>query len=116
MEIFVQGVRIKLTDEQIAQIDKEERKRKRCRSGFGKMLKHFGFKKADTSDWLQKDTLAFEHVYYNWYAEIQNHGNWDSVWMVGPGLKDSGFPGGYMYDEPEKIETEIISALEKLNK
>ncbi len=52
---------------------------------------------------------------FEWYAEIQDHGNWHTVWMIGEGLKHGSFPGGHIYETPELMAAEIIKALEKLN-
>jgi hypothetical protein len=112
--IVVEGVRIELTEAQNDKVEKEIRRRERCRNSFEKMLKHFGFKKIDTSDWERPNIPAFQHSYYNWYAEIIDHGRWNEVWMAGHGLRHSGFPGGWMYGEPEDIEKELSKALQEL--
>lgn len=109
MEIFVEGVRITLTAEQVALVEKEQRRRQRCGNSFAKMLKHFGFKR------VKSLPNCWEHISRGWFAEILDRGNYSDVWMVGKELKCSGFPGGYCYGEPEDVEAELLSALEKLN-
>lgn len=105
MKIIIEGVEITLNASQVWEINKERKKRERCRNSFVRMLKHFGFKK------YPECPNCYEHPIYEWWAEIHNYGNYDSVWMVGKGLRDGGFSGGYTYDEPELIEREILKAL-----
>ena len=60
---------------------------------------------------------SFEHKVMPWYAEIIDRGNYSDVWMVGDGLKSStGFPGGWVYESPIEIETEVIKSLSTPNK
>lgn len=117
MEVRIKGVLIKLTDEQVKKIEKEERARERCRKSFEKMLLRFGFKKIDTSDWEDKNAMAYEHVYYNWFAKINKNfsGDISDVFMAGEGLKNVGFPGGYNYESPKEIEIELVKVMDELS-
>ena len=109
MEIFVKGVKIKLTKEQIDLIEQNDAKIEKCRNSFVKMLKHFHFEQwKDDKDYFSNPTTG-------WVAEILDRGNYKEVWMIGDGLKTSSFPGGWIYSSPEQIEMEILRALEKLN-
>jgi len=105
--IMVNGVSIKLTVQQIARIDKVQRQRYRYRNSFKRMLISLGFKQ----DKEYPD--SFTHKKEDWYAQINDRGNWSDCWMTGKGLKESsGFPGGWMYDTPMQIKIEV----EKQNK
>lgn len=115
MRIIVQGVSIELTVEQIAAIDKEKRKREKCRKSFEKILFHFGFKKINTTGWQNPKQFCYEQKEYGWFAEIQNFGIYSEVFMIGKGLQNNHPPpGGHMYGEPEDIEKEIVKALDNL--
>ena len=114
MYTFVQGIRIELTPDQIKVIEKEKRRRERCRDSFVKTLKRFGFKKIDTSDWVNPNQDCYEHPHYEWFAEIYDRGGWNDVFMAGQGLKDGGFPGGWVYGDPEQIEKELARAIDEL--
>lgn len=115
MEVVVQGVRVKLTAEQIAIVVKEQKRRKKCRGSFDKILEHFGFKKCDTTTWADPTTIAWLHDYYDWFAHIVDHGSWSSLWMVGTGLKTTVlYRDGWGYDSPEEVEKEIVRALDEL--
>jgi hypothetical protein len=109
MFTIIRGVRIELTPEQIKKIKQAENKLKRCRSSFEKMLRHLGFKQIS-----DLPPGHFEHKQQDWYAEIYNRGCYNDVWMVGNGLKSSGFPGGWNYSSPQEIEEEILKALDNL--
>lgn len=106
--VMIENVRITLTIEQIALIEKERRKRKSCRSNFKRMLKHFGFNK------IKGSPNCFDHSSTNWYAEIMDFGNHEEVFIWGKDLEhDSAPPGGHMYGSPEEIEKEILRVTEK---
>lgn len=107
--VFVEGTRITLTPEQEAQVNKELRRRKKNRSSFEKMLKYLGFKPA--GEGLRN---CWQHEKENWWAEVHDQGHYHTVWLVGPGLKCGGFPGGWSYGEPEEIEMEVLKALKKI--
>lgn len=108
MDIIVQGVKITLTKSQVQTIESVEKRRLKCKNSFKKMLTHFGFK--ENAD--QPNT--FSHKAKQWYAEIIDRGVYSDVWMVGRGLKSSsGMPGGWVYESPKEIETEIIKAMDK---
>jgi hypothetical protein len=114
MDVFVEGIRISLTESQISIVEAEKRKREKCLNSFINILIHFGFKET-----IGKGTPSsvrwFENKRYNWYAELTIHNeNWQSVWMVGKGLKQmSLFPGGWIYESPKEIENEILSFFAK---
>lgn len=111
MTVFIKGVRIKLNDKQIAEVDKELKSRERCRISFVKMLRKFGFRNEDKAF-----PNSFGNKTFDWYAEIIDRGNYSDVWMVGKELKSSGgFPGGWIYSEPKEIEDEIVRALDLKN-
>lgn len=57
---------------------------------------------------------SWGHSSMEWYADIREERNWTDVWMVGKGLKDGGFPGGWNYSDPEEIETELLRALKTI--
>ncbi|HEY4288245.1 MAG TPA: hypothetical protein VGN00_14170 [Puia sp.] len=107
MKVIIEGVCISLTPSQINAITKERKRREKCRSSFEKMLVHFGF------TGVPDLPNSFEHKACDWYAEITDRGGWSDVWMVGHGLRQGRFPGGWIYDDPEEIEKEIIRALEQ---
>lgn len=113
MDVIIKGVRITLTQQQVAKIEIAKNQRQRCRNSFVRMLKHFGFKKIDTAGWENPKALCFENETCEWFAEIQNYGNWDEVFMAGKGLKNVGFPGGYMYGTPQEIEEELLKAIKE---
>ena len=99
---MVDGVYIELTKEQSDLIDEHAQKRKRFRNSFTKMLRFFGFKKIRGID-------SYIHVTQNWFADIHDRGSYHTCWMVGEGLKCSKlFPGGWVYESPEEIETELL--------
>jgi hypothetical protein len=114
MEVYVKGVKVKLTEDQLAGVEKELRRRARYRNSFSKILKYFGFTKVDTSDWCNKKALAFEHETMGWFAEVIDNGACSDLWMVGNGLPSSGFPGGHVYGHPSEVEDAICNALDKL--
>lgn len=110
MKIFIEGISIELTKEQVDFIEKEKRKRTRELTTFSKVLKHFGFTK------VKDHENCWEHNDYEWWAEIyHNSGRYYTLFMVGHPLKCGGFPGGWVYDEPKQVEEEILIALEKIN-
>lgn len=103
MKVFVEGVEIELTKEQLAKVEKRRKQIESDFRSFKSVLRHFGFKQLKD----QKDCFAND----KWYAEIVNHGNWHSVWMTGQGLKNSHlFPGGWTYFEPNEIRDELYNA------
>lgn len=106
MNIIVEGCTIRLTPAQIAIIDKEKKRREKCRGSFKRMLTKLGFRPC-------KDLPgSFQHKDRSWYAEIIDRGNYSDCWMVGEGLKDlTGFPGGWVYETPMDIEKELIKAI-----
>ncbi len=110
MRIFVENVKIELTKEQLALIEKARNKRNQCISSFLKILKHFGFNSS------KGNKNCFEHNKNGWWAEIIDHGHFRTVWMVGNGLKSSkSIPGGWNYGSPKEIEIEIIKYYESQN-
>lgn len=111
MNIIIEGVNIELTFEQISKIEAARKERALSKKSFVSILKHFGFKKLDTSNWTDKTIIAFEHAQNNWYAEITNN----NVWMVGKGLKDSGFPGGSYYFTINEVETALLQVLDNIS-
>lgn len=105
MEVFVKGVKVTLTEEQTDFIKKELARIKKTKSGFRKVLENYGFKKT-------KD--GFIHHERNWYAEIQDYGNFSQVWMVGTGLRCDEFHRfGSCYSEPEEIAAELDNVIQK---
>lgn len=113
-EILVNGVLISLTRQQLKKINTEIAERKEDKSAFEKVLFHYQFKKVDTTGWLNPKQDCYQHVYFNWWAEIVRHGGWHEVWLVGEGLKCGGFPGGWNYGEPEYLQEEIEKAIQIL--
>lgn len=127
MFVIVEGVAIKLLPQQLALIYKAREKAKKKenrlfrirhkehiaeRKAFMDVLKKYGFKKINTKDWADKTAVAYIHEGNDWYAELLHRGGYSDVWMVGKGLKQaSGFPGGWLYEEPAQIEAVIIKAL-----
>lgn len=114
MHAFIQGIRIELTADQIKLVEKEKRRRELCRHSFERMLKRFGFEKVDTSGWENPNQNCWQHIYYNWFVEIYDRNGWSDAWMVGTGLKDDGFPGGWCYSDPEEIEKELGRAIDEI--
>lgn len=78
---------------------------------FKKVLNKYGFTKINTKDWLQSDTIAYEHKKHGWYAEILERSNWADLFIVGHGLRSSGFPGGWVYGSTLELEDDIKNAL-----
>lgn len=114
MTIYFEGIKIELTPEQISKIEKVRKQRHRYRNNFVQTLKLFGFKKMDTSDWLDKTVLAYENELTEWYAEIWNHLNYTEVWIVGKGLPHASCPpGGGVYGDPEAIQKVLAKALDE---
>ena len=74
-------------------------------SGFRKVLLKFGFKNLDGYK------LSYSNEKNGWFADIIDFGNFAEVWLVGTGLKDGGFPGGWNYADPKDIEKALNSAL-----
>lgn len=110
MIVYVENVKIELTPEQIKLVENDRIKRAKCISSFSSILKHFGFTKCKEVE------NGFMHTYHDWWAEILDHGNFRTVWIVGTGLKSiSSIPGGWNYESPKEIETEIIRYNESLN-
>ena len=109
MDVVIRGCRIELTPEQIKKIKQAEGRLKQCRASFERTLRHFGFKQI--SDLPPGN---FEHKDQDWYAEIINHGCWNSVWMVGKGLMSNNYPGGWNYSDVKDLQNEIVKALENL--
>ena len=112
MQAIVKGVKIELTPAQIKQVEKQLNARKRCRTSFEKMLKHFGFKKVVDAG---AGNNCWQHKSYNWFADVIDRVNYTDVWMTGTELKQcNGFPGGFCYGKPEEIEEELCRAIEKI--
>lgn len=127
MFVIVEGVAIKLLPQQLALIYKVREKARKKENRLSRIrdkehmaerkqlidvLKKYGFKKISTKDFKDKTTVvAFMHEANDWYAELLHRGGYSDVWMVGKGLKQAnGFPGGWLYEEPEQIEAVIIKA------
>lgn len=104
--IYIKGVNIKLTTEQKRQIGDQLKKRDACKNSFKRTLEHHGFKA------YPELKNCFQHIYFNWWAEITVHDRYTEVWIVGPGLKCAGFPGGWTYGTPEEITEEITKYLD----
>lgn len=105
MKIIIEGCAIELTPAQIAVIDKEKKRREKCRGSFKRMLTKLGFMPC-------KDLPgSFQHKDKPWYAEIIDHGHYSDCWVVGDGLKTSSFPGGWVYETPMDIEKEVVRAI-----
>lgn len=117
METYVQGVKIVLTAEQQAAVEKELKARAKYKDNFEKLLKRFKFKRIDTSTWeYNKDTVAFEHVYFEWYAEIKGEDYKTHVFMAGTGLKHASTPPcGWEYYTPKEVEEELTKFLDNYN-
>lgn len=107
MEVIIEGVRIELTESQLARIEEKRKEREACRDSFVKMLKFFEFEE------MPDLPNCFIHKIYNWYAEYLE-GNCGYVWITGEKLKTSAFPGGWIYWEPEEVEEALLKALEEL--
>jgi hypothetical protein len=106
MKIIVEGVSIELTPAQIATIEKERKRREKCRGSFKRMLAKLGFRQSHDVPG------SFSHKTNDWYAEIIDRRHYSDVWMVGDGLKNStGFPGGWVYESPMELEKEVVKAL-----
>lgn len=115
-KVFIRGTWITLTPEQMKIIEKERNKKKAASNSFKKMLINHGFKKLDTTGWLDPKQECYEHVYYNWFAQIFTHNSlWVECWLVGSGLRNSGFPGGWMYGSTEELNVAIEVAFRKLS-
>ena len=95
MIINIENTKIELTKDQVRLIEKEREKRKKAVSSFADILKYFGFKPSPGNK------NCFEHA-NEWWAEILDHGNFQTVWMVGSGIKCSNsMPGGWIYNTPK---------------
>jgi len=108
MVTIVEGVRIELTKEQIAKVEKRRKQVQKSWLSFQNVLRHFGFRQ------LKDQKGCYSKG--GWYAEIIDRGVWHDVWMVGSGLKDSHlFPGGWIYSEPRELNEELNKALSESN-
>ena len=68
------------------------------RSEFKAILKSFGFKKANKTDYIHDSGC---------YADIIDHGSFCEVWLTGGRSKQSGFfPGGWMHGA-DSLRTEL---------
>lgn len=110
----VEGVVIELTKEQVALIEETKAKRDAECKSFVSVLKHFGFTKVRTKGWKQPDRICYENKQHGWSAEIFSNCNIFSCWMAGPGLRNVGFPGGYMYGSPEEVKDALLQALNEI--
>lgn len=112
MKVLVEGVWVKLTDEQIKyvedQITTRERKAAVVTQSFKHVLSHFGFKR-------QKDAPGFYYQKeYDWLVEVVDPSqsiNWEYAWGIGAGLKCGGFPGGWRYDDPQELFKALSDAV-----
>lgn len=111
MKVLVEGVWVKLTDEQIKYVEQEKDRREkeeaRIASSFLKVLHHFGFKRvSDVPGCYSQD-------FHNWFAEIikPSTGADPYVWIVGNGIRDSAFPGGWIYWDPQVLFRELSTIL-----
>ena len=103
--------------DQISKIQKVRKERDKELKTFHDVMIHFGFNKMDTKGWANKDAICYQHTYYNWFADFHTYSPPLSVWMVGTGLKDGrGFPGGWVYWEPDEIRAELERAIDELGK
>jgi len=106
MEIVIRGCRLKLTPDQIKKLDKSDAESKKCLSSFERTLKRFGFKQI-----ADLPPGHFEHKKNDWYAEISNRNDYYIVLMVGEGLKQSPFPGGWIYYDVQELQKELLKAI-----
>jgi len=91
MNIYIEGVTLKLTAEQQAQIEAARKARDEKYSSFQRVLKQFDFEDLGDGAWFKKDM--------RWFAQINDHGGWHSCYVIGPGLRSqSGTVGGYLYE------------------
>lgn len=118
MKTTVEGVVIELTKEQVVLIQETKAKRDAECKSFVSVLKHFGFTKLSTKGWEQTDRICYENKQHDWFAEIFKLGAYHSqffdCWMAGPGLRNVGFPGGYMYGSPEEVKDALLQALNEI--
>lgn len=83
-------------------------------TNFITVLKKYGFKKCNTTEWPDPSIVAYENTAYNWFAEIVDYVGWKEVWLVGHGLKDCGrFPFGFNYANTDDLEQAIIEGIQK---
>lgn len=73
---------------------------------YARLLRKYGFKKSGTT--------SFDHEKNSWHADILDMHNYVEVWLVGRGLKDGGFPGGWVYGDAKSIADELDKALQNL--
>lgn len=84
-----------------------KRSAQRDKSELVKILKSFGFKKANNTDFIHENGI---------YADVIDMGAFCEVWMTGQGCKQSaGFPGGYNYG-PDSLVTELNKVLKNESK
>ena len=113
MEAIIKGVRITLTPEQIMQIEAYHAKQKQECSTFTKTLKHFGFKKMNTKNWVNLDANCWESKH--WFVEIFNTGTLNeycAVVGVGIELSSSGWP--LIVNSPQELVGILNKALEEI--
>ena len=109
MEVYIQGCKIRLTKAQVAKIQNFQWKQKASIESFAQVLRFFGFEKMKDPDLLNSYQKG------NWYAEINDHGNWQDVWMTGKGLKSSStLPGGWIYHSPKELSDELNDVMRNL--
>lgn len=111
-KVLVKNTWVELTPEQIKFVEESECARekeiKKVSSSLVNVLHHFGFKKAATVEG------GYGNDKYQWWAEIIQHGNQEPyVWIVGNNLRDSPFPGGWTYWEPQDLFRALGEALLK---
>lgn len=116
MKVLVENTWITLTQQQINAIDKTKRELEKSVKSFESVLKFFGLKKVNTSDWENNaNCLWYQHPDRNWCAEIIKHNtHWIEVFAAGYGLKhDTVPPGGWIYSTPEELKDAFLEALKK---
>lgn len=109
--VYVRGVRVPLTAQQIKAVEKELSARLRGVQSFASVLKSFGFKPLENT---VGNYPGFTHAGYGWYAEVADHGCFQDCWLVGQGLKHGSFPGGWTYGTPEEVREAICNAIDQI--
>jgi len=106
--VYVDGVKVKLTPEQLKEVANEKVKLAKELNTFHKVLIHYGFKKL-TGKNLEK---CYQNDEHGWFAEISAHNPcWVDVWAVGKLLPCDGFLGGRVYGTIEELKTVFDKAL-----
>lgn len=113
MEIFVKGVKIKLTDEQMKLIKDSIADREKSCSTFYAVFKEFRFQKLNTKDWEDPSQICYFQKKYGWVATMVIDPSFISC-VVNGHILDRGNPWGKVYESPMELVEAIANAIDEL--